>query len=153
MDEQQVQPWDRLENETPNAYAKFLTYRALGPARTYLEAYRAYKRDKTLVAPSGSFQRLGIVMHWQERAVAWDIHQLSDQGTGIVVNWVNSLVLLSDRTLQAIIEQDLRPTSLDQALRIIDVLSQFVTPETVAAAREFAAGYFARQRTTEPETG
>lgn len=153
MEAEELQPWQKQEGESNTEYAKYLVYQNMGPGRTVLRAYRAYKQDPNITTYSGAFRRLSTVRRWIDRASAYDVYAMSDRGTGIVVNWVEALVLLSERTLSAIIDQDLRPKNLEEALRIIDVLSQFVTPETVQAAREFAAGYFARQRPAEPETG
>ena len=147
-DNPEVAPWDQLLDEPITAYRRFLVYRNLGPGRTLEKAYRATKGNKgQQESPPGSWTRNTTQYNWVERATAWDIEQMSQYGTQAVINWVLSIVELSEQTLVEIQSGRLKPRSFDQLLGALDVLGKFVTPETVEAAREFARGDFGRAET------
>ena len=141
----EVYPWDQLPDEPITAYRNFLVYRDIGPGRTFEKAYEVKKGVKKRIP--GSFQRQANDYRWQERATAWDIEQMSQYGTKAVINWVLSIVELSEQTLIEIQSGRLKPRSFDQLLGALDVLGKFVTPETVEAAREFVRGDFGRSET------
>jgi hypothetical protein len=43
MTDTERKPWDQLEGESDESYARFLIYRSLGPARTLLLGYIAFR--------------------------------------------------------------------------------------------------------------
>jgi hypothetical protein len=142
MSETEPKPWDQLPDEPITAYRRFMIYRDIGPRRTLEKAYEVYKGAKGL-AP-GMWQRQAVEYSWKDRATAYDIEMMSEHGTKAVINWVLSLVELSEQTLEEMQSGRLKPRSFEQVLGALDVLGKFVTPETVEAAREFARGNFGR---------
>jgi len=69
---EQPQPWDRLEDETPRAYAAFCVFRDLGPDRKVCEAVRIHysgKRCRSIV------DQWAKAYGWDERVRAYDQHQ------------------------------------------------------------------------------
>jgi len=75
------QPWSRQVNEPARWYARFETYRLLGPTRTLEEAFRVAVANAGLTDEryGGSSPRPGQAWYnaarkwqWQERAEAWD---------------------------------------------------------------------------------
>ena len=82
-------PWARMPNEPPRYYTAFNLYRALGPRRSILAAYREYlksspdakKNVKTPIeeivnAPS-TWYSASTDWHWPERAAKWDEHNIA----------------------------------------------------------------------------
>ena len=149
-DETELKPWDQLPDEPITAYRRFLIYRDLGPGRSLEKAYRATKGNLAQgKKPTGAWTSDSTDFDWVNRATAWDIEMMSEHGTEAVINWVQSLVELSQQTLEELQGGRLKPRSFDQVLGALDVLGKFVTPETVEAAREFARGNFGRGDETE----
>lgn len=73
-------PWERLDDEGPQAFMAFNIYRELGPRRTLNEASRAYhKRPESQQGEpdarphaSGIMQDWSSSYAWRSRAMAWD---------------------------------------------------------------------------------
>jgi len=63
------QPWEQIPGESGPAYAAFLTYRELGPKRSFAGAARLADRHESL------FRRWAGCHRWRERAWAWDVQQ------------------------------------------------------------------------------
>jgi len=145
MSETEPKPWDQLPDEPITAYRRFMIYRDLGPLRTIEKAYKAFKGNaKHSNSVPGMWGKDSVDYNWLNRATFWDIEMMSEHGTQAVINWVLSLVELSEQTLEEMQSGRLKPRSFEQVLGALDVLGKFVTPETVEAAREFARGNFGR---------
>jgi hypothetical protein len=65
------QPWDRVEGETPRAYAAFCVYRDLGPGRQLCEATRIHYSGKKCQSQVKAWCRDN---RWHERVRAYDTH-------------------------------------------------------------------------------
>lgn len=64
-----LHPWERQPDETPEAYRAFILYRDLDPLeRGYGAVAKLIHHSRTLVSRHGSNH------HWIERASAWDFH-------------------------------------------------------------------------------
>ena len=61
--------WDRLPEESPQAYAAFRAYRDLGEGRSFIATARALGRADSLV------RRWATRHDWRARARAWDLVQ------------------------------------------------------------------------------
>lgn len=142
-------PWDQLPDEPDKAYACFLVYRDLGPGRSIDKAYQSV--SKSSKGRNGQWLYYSSVYHWPERASSWDVAMLSQYGADTVVNWVKSLAKLSELAFAKVSSGDVEIRNLSQLLDVINVLGNFVTPETVQAAREFTSGDFGQPAQRESE--
>src|SRR5215208_1278986 len=78
MDIENMEVWDRLENEPERAYRAFESFFALpGGKRTLLEAYRQHVGNPDALKPSDTWSRWSSQFAWRERASAYDDHLAS----------------------------------------------------------------------------
>ena len=68
-DRTQPAPWEQTPGESGAAYAAFLTYRDLGPGRSFVGAARLLDRNESLL------RRWATRHRWRERVWAWDVQQ------------------------------------------------------------------------------
>ncbi len=138
-------PWDQLEGESDAAYARFLIYRNLGPARSLNVAYlaanpKAIKGNKRQGSAPGQWTRDSVQFNWPERASAWDVEILTETGRETVVGFIHALRLISTKALAALMKDSARPRSWKGALEAVILLGNFIPAETVqrlqADARE-----------------
>ncbi len=80
------EPWERQPGETNENFARFRTYRDMGPTRSVNKAYRAYynKPDVPADRIPSTFSTIASKWEWNERARAWDmendrLHLLENQ--------------------------------------------------------------------------
>lgn len=59
-------PWERQDEETGPAFEAFLTYRDLGPGRTFAAVVEKLQKSDTLI------HKWKKEWNWRERADAWD---------------------------------------------------------------------------------
>ena len=66
--------WERMSDEPGNWYARFETFRLLGPARTVAEAHRQCAREEGRCTDHVAGDWNGNIQkwRWRERAEAWD---------------------------------------------------------------------------------
>ena len=141
-----VKIWEQRTDEPDRAYACFLVYLQLGPGRSLERAYQsASARNRKKTQASGTWTYYSTQYSWIERAAAYDVDMLSQHGTEVVINWVQSLVKLSELAFEKITSGTVEIRNLGQLLEVINVLGNFVTPETIQAAREFTSGDFGRK--------
>lgn len=67
MDE--PEPWDRQLSETSDQYLAFVTYRNMGPKRTFAQVARE------LSLSPGHIHKMAADHSWTERTAAWDYYQ------------------------------------------------------------------------------
>ena len=72
-DTQNQQPWERLPEEGPQAFADFQEFLRQGPARTYVATAQARPKAYSLI------RRYARRFDWRERARAWDNFQNRDE--------------------------------------------------------------------------
>lgn len=127
-------PWDQLPGESPESYARFLTFRNLGPGRSLALACNihtsAAKRRKTPYA-SGTWQDDSAKNEWVARATAWDIHQISAQGDELARLWVGILVSAATKAAQKLADPRCKPKDFAQALSVVEKLSPYLTPDVL----------------------
>lgn len=156
MDEQspresQAKPWEQQPDEPQSAYARFLVYCYLGPARSLDAAFRsanpiAAKRSKPRVSAkslkqdtrraSGQWNDDSVKYNWAERATAFDIDTLTGLGQRVVVKYVNALDLAFSKIIAALQDEKAMPRSWDQILESLTTLGAFIPQETVATIRQ-----------------
>lgn len=135
----QRHPWDRLKGEPTATYARFLSYRNLGPLRTLAGAYRAHggapkgtERSEAAEAP-GSWRRECLKYGWAERAAAWDVANLRRDGREAAVAFVSAIRRLGLKALEAMARDDVAPQSWADVLETMDRLNALISPEAIEA--------------------
>lgn len=63
---EELQPWDKRDNETPAAFQAFKAYRDMGPARSIAKVARALDKSRNTINPWSARNE------WVDRAAAWD---------------------------------------------------------------------------------
>lgn len=69
-----MNPWDRLDGETPKAWGAFQAYLALGPTRSVLAAYQQTTGRTSVDQAPGTWQAWSARFGWVERAEFYDSH-------------------------------------------------------------------------------
>ncbi len=138
--EQLPKPWDQQPNEPEAAYARFQIYLNLGRGRSLQQAYDAQRSAKDRKKPrtksiSGTWGADCSKYHWVERALAKDIDDLTGKGYDTVIDFVNSLAILANKTVKALANEKVQPRSLKSILELVNVLGSYIPAETVAAVR------------------
>lgn len=129
-------PWEQLPGEPPEAYARFLIYRNLGPARSLDAAYaisNITKRKKSESA-SGQWREDSTAYHWRERAARWDVAQLSvvvPETTGLIFQAIAEYAKIVLEELQA---RKQKPRTWSELKEGLVVLSTLVSPDVIAHA-------------------
>lgn len=128
------QPWDQLDNESTEAYARFLVYRNLGPARTIEHAYQSTAGNKSgkRVSRSGYWEKDSADYSWRERAARWDVAQLSQvvpETAGIIFQAIKEFAVITLREVT-----NYKPRNWAEVKDSIVILSNLVAPEVIAAA-------------------
>jgi hypothetical protein len=139
------EPWDQRPDEAPAAYARFLTYRNLGPTRSLDAAYQIYggapvgaKKPKRR---PGSWQRECRDLDWTARAEAWDVSILSKSSARVAVAIIQALEAASVKVLAGLLEPGSKPKGWSEQLEGLMTLLPYVPPEvvkTVEANRKVA---------------
>ncbi len=143
-------PWAQLPHEPPEAYARFLIYRNLGPARSLDAAYQvasAGKRRKSLSA-SGQWLDDSSAYNWRQRAARWDVAQLSvvvPEATGLIFQAIAEYAKIVLEELQA---RKQKPRTWSELKEGLVVLSTLVSPDVIAAVADNSSSAGA-----EPEIG
>jgi hypothetical protein len=138
-------PWERRPGEPKTAYARFLIYRNLGPARSLAEAQKlATKSHKKPTKVAGSWSDESARWGWVERAHDWDISRLAQQGEEAVVVFIALVRLAVQQSLAAL--KTMQPKTWQELLNAIQLLSSFIPNETIQRLAE--QGQYAAAETT-----
>lgn len=127
-------PWDRQPGETDTQYGHFLAYRDLGPARTVGRAYRRTTKQGEFTHGQGAkrapgfFRRLAHRWRWQERAGAWDVHNLQRYGERVAPLYVAMLVKLAERALRGVRKHDIGQPEWADVLATAALLGRLMAP-------------------------
>lgn len=130
-------PWEKRDDESNAAYARFLIYRNLGVGRSLDLAYHSLvvsKRDKTRV--SGQWQEDSSRYEWKARADAWDVYILTEVARGVVVKYVNALDKAFQRIIDSLSDAKMKPDNWGQVIGSLTTLGEFIPQETVATIRQ-----------------
>jgi hypothetical protein len=150
MENEERKPWDQMVDEPDAAYRRFLVYLGLGPGRSIEKAIEA---EKGIKRQNGQWYRDSSNYRWKERTAAYDIAMLAPQmGSEVVINWTAAANEWSKNLLEAIQGGKMKPKNFDQTVTLFNVFANFVTPETLEAAKSFIGGNFGRDD-LEPEEG
>ncbi len=132
-------PWEQLEGESSEAYARFLAYRNLGPIRTVILAYAAFrpvtpksKNKPTLSAPRVWWDNYRV-LEWRDRAAAWDVSQMANA----VPEAATTIFKLMGETARACLAQvangNIKPQSFEELKDMVVILGNFISPEVISA--------------------
>jgi hypothetical protein len=72
--------WERGEKESNLWWSRFEKYRLMGPERSFLAVYNAWRAEKgrkPATSVAGSWTKAASEHNWRERAEAWDAHILA----------------------------------------------------------------------------
>lgn len=144
--------WDQLENESNAAYARFLSYRNLGPMRTLQKAYEAYqaaqpvRNRKKAQSPTGTWNEDSATYNWRERATAWDVDALLNQGERTATLYMAAVSAYVEMVYEALSERVIRPNDFDSLSKSIELLHKLLPGETIGAI--IAAAEERRQQST-----
>jgi hypothetical protein len=128
-------PWDQLPDEPAKAYSRFLVFLGMGPARSVHAAFRLVRPDTQghkRSAP-GAWHRAARRFDWERRAVAFDLHHLVAAGQQAVALFVATIAQASRKTLDALVESDVRPQTWADVLGSLQALAALIPAETIAA--------------------
>jgi hypothetical protein len=134
--------WDRLSGESEAQYARFLTYRNLGPARSLDAAYRLACRSPDTLADEpadrssapGNWRKDCVQFEWVRRATAWDIANLEDAGRRVVAAYIALLESAFQRALEGLASPDCRPRTWAEIVEALGVFGELVPVELAQAA-------------------
>ena len=132
--------WDQLENETTEAYARFLAYRNMGPTRTLEAAYKASAKRGKKRQVSGTWASESQVNNWRERAARWDVAQLNQivpETAGLIFEGIKEYARIVLRELQS---AQYKPRNWAELRDSLVVLAGFVSPEVITQAVDNSAG-------------
>jgi hypothetical protein len=136
--------WEQLEGEPDAAYARFLSYRNLGPARSLNLAYQV-RRGPSREGPSvagrrqkaskggqrapGSWYQECVRFDWKRRAEAWDVHTFMGTGEQAVVMMVNLIHDFAARTLAAVAKRE--PVTWSEVRESLNALAALIPQASI----------------------
>lgn len=132
-------PWERLPDESEEDYARFLTYRGLGPLRSIASAERAATGGKKR-QPSGTWTRASSAHDWAKRATAWDISQLSMNGERLAFTFIGVLEKMAERLAEAVMSEKSKLKSPRDMVEWLKALSPYLTPALIEKVRNRSVG-------------
>lgn len=138
MTEDEPKAWDQLPGESDAAYARFLTYRNLGPSRSLESAYQVASKSVKSRRASGQWFKDSRLFDWSRRAEAWDIEMLSQHGREVVLNFVEGLQIIARKALEALKQDGNKPLDWSAALAAITAIGAFIPGEAVQAVQSGA---------------
>jgi hypothetical protein len=130
-------PWEQLDNESNAAYARFLAYRNLGPLRTLQKAYETHQacqpaknRNKSQ-APTGAWTDDSTAYNWKERATAWDVANLLQEGEQAATLYVGAMRKHARKVYESL--DQLEPERYDDAIKGLELLAKLFPPDVLAS--------------------
>lgn len=121
--------WDQQPDESNAAYARFLAYRNLGPSRSLERAYQATKGNAGQPAP-GQWTRDSERFNWVERATAWDVALLLQQGEVAATAYVAAVKKHAFNVLDAL-ESGIKPETFADVTKAIELLAKLFPGEAI----------------------
>lgn len=135
-------PWEQLPGEPAAAYARFLTYKGLGPARSARAAYEVYRKSSGEAEPAAeaaeSYEKRAVPgswiqdmrrWRWKDRAELSDLDALEHVGFAAVVLYTHALAELANWAYSTIAAKPADAT-IGEILQVFDRLNDFIPPET-----------------------
>lgn len=138
------QPWDRLPDESPDAYTRFLIYRNLGPNRSLRKAYLNYLRSEDgFSGPAtaklhipGHWHANSVTYQWVNRSAAWDVRNLMTYGAKVAVLHIQTLCIIAKKTARAARETELGGEGWLDVVAGVRLIGDYLTPEVVRGIHE-----------------
>jgi len=154
-------PWDRRPDEPTRWYARFGTFRLLGPTRTLEDAYRAAAQLESLPGkrPGSGWRSAAARYDWQARAAAYDDAQRADleanlqnhrsKGRSTRINMVEQLLTI---VFNVILHANLSELDQDEARAFLPTLRVLFMSMLTAHRTEIGAPTDAAAAGLEPFT-
>ncbi len=141
--EAERKPWDQLEGEPSEAYARFLIYCTMGRTRSLEAAYlldsgQTAKKSKKKQSISGQWTNDSTKFNWIERAIAWDIEKLTIHGEEVVLDFIGAMRNYANKTLHASLGKRLTPRDWNQLTNALNTLGKFIPADTVESISDTA---------------
>jgi hypothetical protein len=130
-------PWEQLDTESNAAYVRFLSYRNLGPLRTLQKAYETHQADQPAKkrnksqAPTGVWTDDSTAYNWRERATAWDVANLLQEGEQAATFYVGAMRKHARKVYESLDQLD--PERYDDAIKGLELLAKLFPPDVLAA--------------------
>ena len=126
--------WEKREDESSEAYTRFLIFRNLGPTRNVKKAYEvASGKENSRKSETQQWYNDSSQFDWRERAAQWDIAQLSSvvpETTGMIYQAVRQYALV---VLEQLESGKFKPKSWSALQHALVTLTQLVSPEVIAS--------------------
>ncbi len=136
--------WQQLAGESNEAYARFLVFRDLGPARTVFLAYASSRpgAPKTENGPALGVPRIWWenyrVFQWKHRAAAWDVTQM----VNAVPESATTILKLIGETARACLAQvengNIKPQNFTELKDMVVILGNLISPEIIRTSIDHA---------------
>lgn len=132
------EPWDRLTNETEDAYSHFLIYRNLGFARSlkrayfrYLQMDDEYQGGIERISVPGSWRKECMNNFWQQRATSWDIQNLHTYGSRLAVLYTQAITKMAEKCVRLSGSKNPGDKEWPDLIDTVGVVRDYLTPDVV----------------------
>lgn len=129
--------WEQQEDEDSAAYERFLAYLYCKP-RSLDRAYVAYNGALKGVkkrAP-GNWVSDSRLHNWKERAVTYDIEQLSTVGASATTRFIDALDTYAALVLEGLVSGKIKPKDWQEATDALRTLGTYINADAIAALRD-----------------
>jgi hypothetical protein len=139
-----VKLWEQQEGEDSAAYERFLSYLYCKP-RSLARAYTAYLKEKqgeeavkSRKKPQvpGNWQDNSRDHNWKERAVTYDIEQLSTVGASATTRFIDALDMYAALVLEGLVSGKIKPKDWQEATDALRTLGTYINADAIAALRD-----------------
>lgn len=139
-----MKPWDKRDDEDAPTYERFLFYLYCKP-RSLARAYAAYLKEKQSAAATKGNKRQQVpgtwtddsrTYAWKDRAVAWDIEQLSTIGASATTRFIDALDTYAALVLDALVSGKIKPKDWQEATDALRTLGTYINADAIAALRD-----------------
>lgn len=140
------EPWEQRPDEPDAAYARFLCYRNLGPARSLSRAFVMFHDlgditngegdGPASVRASGTWVQDSARYDWPARALAWDVFVLADLSKDLVAALRGAMVTTMTKILGSLMDPAFRPADWSQAVEGLHTIAKMLPPEVLLRAAQ-----------------
>ncbi len=136
--------WEQQEDEDSAAYERFLHYLYCKP-RSLARAYAAYLKEKQGGGATKGNKRQQVpgawtddsrAYNWKERAVTYDIEQLSTVGASATTRFIDALDTYAALVLEGLVSGRIKPKDWQEATDALRTLGTYINADAIAALRD-----------------
>lgn len=128
--------WEQQIGEPTRAFEHFIYYLFSPRPRKLAKAYKSLNPDGD--APPETWRKEYKRWNWEERALSYDVEQISRHGQRAVVNMVHAIEALTDRVIESIGTMRGETWSYAETINALKLLGELIPAEAVAALRDTA---------------